>query len=246
MDIKSSEVVETGLVVHLELSTEALHRSINGYIANVGGGGMGVEVPQGEEISAHFSDGVDLLISASREGVGLVGRTKVLDRIRENDRVIKIAVPDRWVQVQRREDYRVDVALGGAKLTIQNESGTVERALAVELTNLSAGGAVVRVPKNVPTSADAPELRFRLDFGLDMQDPLGDKRAWEVLWSGSGVARTDLSLTCQILALLPDPGGSESTRLARCHFGLEFSRTGDLIREFLNQYERVQKMRADE
>ena len=41
MDIKSSEVVETGLVVHLELSTEALHRSINGYIANVGGGGMG-------------------------------------------------------------------------------------------------------------------------------------------------------------------------------------------------------------
>jgi hypothetical protein len=33
--------------------------------------------------------------------VGLVGRTKVLDRVEDNDRVIKISVPDRWVQVQR-------------------------------------------------------------------------------------------------------------------------------------------------
>lgn len=56
----------------------------------------------------------------------------------------------------------------------------------------------------------------------------------------------ELSLTCEILAISPDPGGPEDAGLARCHFGLDFSRTGDLIREFLNQYERVRKMRTTE
>lgn len=245
MELASKDVVEAGLVVHLELGTEAMHRSTSGYIAHVGDGEMGVEVREGEEISAHFGDGVQLLITASRKGVGLVGRTKVLDRVEDNDRVIKVSVPDRWVQVQRREDYRVAVALPGARLTVQNESGTVERTLTAEITNLSAGGAVVRVPKNLPTSAESSGLRFRLDFSMDMADPLGDKRPWEVLWSGSGVVRMELSLTCEILEILTEGDGSGTTDLARCNFGLEFSRTGDLIREFLNHYERVRKTRVD-
>jgi ketosteroid isomerase-like protein len=56
----------------------------------------------------------------------------------------------------------------------------------------------------------------------------------------------ELSLTCEILEVLTEGDGSGTTDLARCNFGLEFSRTGDLIREFVNQYQRVRKLRKDE
>lgn len=232
-------------MVHLEVARDDYHRSFSGYIANLAPGGMGVEVPEGEQISAHFSDGVELLITAEPGGVGLVGRTKVLDRVESDSRVIRVSVPDHWIRVQRREDYRVDVSLPNSILTIQGRGGTQKRMLKAEITNLSAGGAVVRVPKNMPTTEQSPKLRFRLDFVMNMEDPLGDKRAWEVLWSGPGPGRTELSLACDILEILTDGDGAGSTDLVRCHFGLDFSRTGDLIREFLNQYQRVEKMRAE-
>jgi len=239
----SKEVVETGLVVHLEVAQDETHRSFNGYIANISPDGMGVEVPEGEEISAHFSDGVELLISAQKEGVGLVGRTRVMDQVEDNGRVIKISVPDSWKQVQRRQDHRVDVNVPNAVLTVQNSAGSEQRMLRAEITNLSAGGAVARVPKNLPTTSESPGLRFRLDFALNMEDPLGDKRPWEKLWNGPGPGQTRVSLTSQILEIREDGDGSGTTELARCNFGLDFSRTGDLIREFLNQYQRVEKMR---
>jgi c-di-GMP-binding flagellar brake protein YcgR len=241
--ILPKEVVETGLVVHLEVARDETHRSFNGYIANISPDGMGVQVPEGEEIAAHFSDGIELLISAQKEGVGLVGRTRVTDQVKDNDRVIKVSVPESWKRVQRRKDYRIDVNVPDAVLTVQNSTGSEQRMLRAEITNLSAGGAVARVPKNLPTTEESPGLSFRLDFALNMEDPLGDKRPWEKLWSGPGPGTTKVSLTSQILEIQEDGDGSGKTELARCDFGLEFSRTGDLIREFLNQYQRVENMR---
>lgn len=55
MELESKDMVETGLVVHLELGTEAMHRSINGYIAHVGDGEMGVEVPKGGRFRLDFA-----------------------------------------------------------------------------------------------------------------------------------------------------------------------------------------------
>ncbi|HJN39848.1 MAG TPA: hypothetical protein QGH28_06690 [Chloroflexota bacterium] len=46
------------------MARDEYHRSFNGYIANISPDGMGVKVPEGEEILAHFSDGIELPISA--------------------------------------------------------------------------------------------------------------------------------------------------------------------------------------
>jgi c-di-GMP-binding flagellar brake protein YcgR len=197
--ILPKEVVETGLVVHLEVARDETHRPFNGYIANISPDGMGVQVPEGEEIAVHFSDGVELLISAQKEGVGLVGQARVTDQVRDNDRVIKVSVPDSWKKAQRRQDHRVDVKVSSAVLTVQNSAGSEQRMLRAEITNLSAGGAVARVPKNLPTTEESPGLRFRLDFALNMEDPLGDKRPWEKLWNGPEPGQTKLSLSSQIL-----------------------------------------------
>ncbi len=112
-----------------------------------------------------------------------------------------------------------------------------------EITNLSVGGAVARVLKNLPTTSEVPVLRYRLDFALNMEDPLSERRPYEKLWHGPGPGQIKLSLTSQILEIREDGDGSGTTELARCNFGLDFSRIGDLIREFLNQYQRIEKMR---
>ena len=112
-----------------------------------------------------------------------------------------------------------------------------------EITNLSVGGAVARVLKNLPTTSEVPVLRYRLDFALNMEDPLSERRPYEKLWRGPGPGQIKLSLTSQILEIREDGDGSGMTELAHCNFGLDFSRTGDLIREFLNQYQRIEKMR---
>ena len=62
---------------------------------------------------------------------------------------------------------------------LPSSDSKVRYELSAVVSNLSAGGARLKLDKKLPSSEAAPSVRNILDFPLDVDDPLGDRRSGE-------------------------------------------------------------------
>ena len=176
-DIKPeyADIFEIGQLVDLIILDEGNPRTYTSQIQDLDDEAMFVAAPTHKGASVHVGGGSDITVSTLVRGARYMGTATVVSREFIPVEVLRLIRPETVRRVQFRENFRVDVRVSESTLHIQpaDDPGVMEE-LEVEIINLSAGGARFIINRGIPTSRDAPSVKYWLEFPLDFDNPLGE------------------------------------------------------------------------
>ena len=244
MGTSRSRLLSDGIEVRLEVVDGERHLSLEGRVVGTNDAALVIDVPSFARIPNSIRVGADAIITVEDAGVGYRGEGEVLQLGGAGDRLVMVSRPGEMTELKRRQSFRIGVAIPGAILSIHPPANRGDRqTVPAEITDLSAGGAEIRMDAAVVVSADEPGLHYRLEFRLDLNDPLGDRRSWENLWQGTRDTAREFSLPCEVLEVWRMDGDARDIFGARCDFGDYPDEAEDWIFRFINQHESVSRMR---
>ena len=244
MDPGESQMLTDGVEVRLEVIDGEDHLSLEGVVVGTNDAALVIDVPSLARIPNTIRVGAVAVITAETGGVGHRGNGEVQQLGGAGERLVMMSRPVVMTELRRREAFRIGVAIPDAELVISPPPNQGERrTVPSEITDLSAGGAEIRMKAEIAASAEAPEVHHRLEFRLDLNDPLGDRRGWENLWQGTQDPARKFSLPCKVLEVWAVAEEEGDIYGARCDFGDYPHEAEDWIYRFINQHESVTRLR---
>jgi hypothetical protein len=112
------------------------------------------------------------------------------------------------------------------------------------VSNLSAGGARMKLDKKVPSSEVAPSVRYFLEIPLDIDDPLGDRRNGEEDPEDEEREPPEhISTPCKIIDVVETGKGNNVHYVGRCAFINPTPQLENRITRFVNQGQMVLRRR---
>ncbi len=176
-DIKPeyANVFEIGQRVDLIILDDGNPRTYASQIQDLDDEAMFVAAPTHKGASVHVSAGSELTVSSLIRGARYMGTATVVAREFIPVEVLRLSRPETVRRVQFRENFRVDVRVPDSALHIQPaDDPSVAEEIEVEIINLSAVGARFIIGRKIPTSREAPSVKYWLEFPLNHENPLGD------------------------------------------------------------------------
>ncbi|MDP6350099.1 MAG: hypothetical protein QGG58_10060 [Chloroflexota bacterium] len=244
MDPGESRMLTDRVAVRLEVIDGEDHLSLEGTVVGTNDAALVIDVPSFARIPNEICVGAVAVVTAETDGVGYRGHGEVLQLGGAGERLVMMSRPVVVAELKRREAFRIGVAIPDARLVIIPAPNQGERrTLPAEITDLSAGGTEIRIRAEIAASEDAPGANHRLEFRLDLNDPLGDRRSWENLWQGTQDPARKFSLPCAVLEVWAVAGEEGDVYGARCDFGDYPHEAEDWIYRFINQHESVSRLR---
>ena len=210
---------------------------------------MAVSGPTYKSASVHVEIGSEITVSSFGGGARYMGSGKVLKSNVGPLSLLILARPTSVRRVQLRSSFRLDIGITDCMMhVLPSTDSKVMYELDAEITNLSAGGARIRLEKQVPTSAVAPTVKYLLEFQLDFDDPLGDRKNGldDSDDDEDGAKRTtpdSHSVPCSIIAMDEVGEGKKTHFVGRCAFIDPSAHLQDEITRFVNQGQMALKRR---
>ena len=193
--------------------------------------------------------GSEIAVSSFVGGARYMGSGKVLKSHVGLLDLPVLARPTSVRRVQLRSSFRLDIGITDCTMhVLPSADSKVRYELDAEITNLSAGGARIKLEKKVPTSAVAPTVKYFLEFQLDLEGPLGDRKNGlddsEKDEYGAKRATPDShSVPCSIIAVDEVGEGKKAHFVGRCAFIDPSAHLQDQITWFVNQGQMALKRR---
>ena len=169
-----ADVFEIGQRVDLIILDEGNPRTYASQIQDLDEEAMFVAAPTHKGPSVHVGGGSEITVSSLVRGARYMGTATMVSREFIPVEVLRLNRPETVRRVQFRENFKVDVRIPESALHVQPaDDPSVMQELEVEIINLSAGGVRFIVDRKIPTSWEAPSVKYWLEFPLDFDNPLG-------------------------------------------------------------------------
>jgi c-di-GMP-binding flagellar brake protein YcgR len=204
-----------------------------------------VSTPTYKGASVHVDIGGEITVSSFVGGACYMGSGKVRKRETSPLDILFVDRPTAVRRVQLRSSFRLDIEIPDCKLHVLPSSDSkVRYELDAWVSNLSAGGARMKLDKKVPSSEIAPSVRYFLEFPLDMNDPLGDRRNGDEGSEDEDREPPELvSASCKIIDVVEAGKGDNIHYIGRCAFIDPSPHLQDRITRFVNQGQMVLRRR---
>ena len=238
-DIKPeyAKVYEIGQRVDLTVLEEGEPKTYGSQIQDLNEKQVIVSSPTYKGASIHVDIGGELTVSSFVAGARYMGSGKVLKRVTTPLDVLVVDRPTVVRRVQLRSTFRLDIEIPDCTLHVLPSSDSkVRYELSAVVSNLSAGGARLKLEKKLPSSEAAPSVRYFLEFPLDVDDPLGERRNGEEdSDDGERVPPEVVSTPCKIIDVVEGGKGKNLHYVGRCAFIEPSPHLQDQITRFVNQ-----------
>ena len=170
-----ADIFEIGQRLELIVLDEGNPRTYPSQIQDLDESELFVAVPTYKGAAVHVGIGSEITVSSLVSGARYMGTATVLAREFIPVEVLKLVRSETVRRVQFRENFRVEIRIPESVVHVQPaDDPNVMDELEAEITNLSAGGARFAVVRDIPTSKEAPSVKYWLEFPLDFENPLGD------------------------------------------------------------------------
>ena len=238
-------VYEAGQRIDLIVRTKGESETYRTQIHDVDDQYLSLATPTSKGQTIHFDIGSEVTVSSFLGGARYLAAEKLRKRETTPFDLLVIDRPVVVRRVQLRSSFRLDIEIPECTLhVIPSSDSTVRYEVDVSLSNLSAGGARMKLAKKVPSSEIAPSVRYILQFPLDMDDPLGDRRSDEEASKDEELeAPTVVSAACKIIDVVEEVKEDNVHYVGRCSFIDPAPQFQDLIIRFVNSGQMLLKRR---